>query len=193
MLTPTSGERRSSTEVRGRVGQSRTASDQHQPASSRAMAVLATTVRLRRASKWTQRSCRRRLARWPRSRAAGVGGVLAAAQLGADPVGRAVVPGGLDQQPAGVPVAGLGDRPLASGRRRRRTRWAPARGRRRSSGRSTGASRRSRPRARTRSTSATPRRQPSRVTTGVNSLAAAISAIAASSRSRRAVVASTVS
>ena len=39
----------------------------------------------------------------------------------------------------------------------------------------------------------TPRRQPSRRTTGVNSLSAAISAIAASSRSRRALVASTVS
>ena len=52
MLTPTSGARRSSTEVqRAWFSQSRTASDQHQPASSRAMAVLATTARLRRASK----------------------------------------------------------------------------------------------------------------------------------------------
>ena len=40
---------------------------------------------------------------------------------------------------------------------------------------------------------ATPRRQPSRVTTGVYALSAAISVIAASSRSRRAMVASTVS
>ena len=38
-----------------------------------------------------------------------------------------------------------------------------------------------------------PRRQPSRRTTGVNSLSAAISAIAASRRSRRAVTAITVS
>ena len=35
--------------------QSRTASDQHQPANSRAIAVLATTARLRRTSKETQR------------------------------------------------------------------------------------------------------------------------------------------
>jgi hypothetical protein len=40
---------------------------------------------------------------------------------------------------------------------------------------------------------ATPRRQPSRHTTGVNSLSAAISAIAVSSRSRRATLVSTVS
>ena len=39
----------------------------------------------------------------------------------------------------------------------------------------------------------TPRRQPSRRTTGVNSLSAAIAAIAASSRSRRAVTVSTAS
>ena len=39
----------------------------------------------------------------------------------------------------------------------------------------------------------TPRRQPSRRTTGVNSLSAAISVIAASSRSRRALTVSTVS
>jgi hypothetical protein len=40
---------------------------------------------------------------------------------------------------------------------------------------------------------AIPRRQPSRCVTGVNSLSAAITVIALSSRSRRAVTASTVS
>ena len=111
--------------------------------------------------------------------------VLAAAQLHAGPVGRAVMPGRLDQQPAGVPVAGLGDRPLRAGPTGGGLGGHQTRGRRRSSGRSTGASPRSRPPTRTRSTSTTPRRQPSRVTTGVNSLAAAIAVIAASSRSRR--------
>jgi hypothetical protein len=53
------------------VSQSRTASDQHQPASSRAMAVLAITGSLCRASNAAQRACRRRFARCPRSRATG--------------------------------------------------------------------------------------------------------------------------
>jgi hypothetical protein len=59
MLTPTSGERRSTTEARGDCfGQSRTARDQHQPANSRAIAVLATTAGLWRASKPAHRACR---------------------------------------------------------------------------------------------------------------------------------------
>src|SRR5690606_33704659 len=37
---------------------------------------------------------------------------LSAGQAHPDPVGGSVMPGGLDQQPAGVGVAGLGDRPL---------------------------------------------------------------------------------
>lgn len=41
---------------------SSTASDQHQPASSLATAMLATTERFLRWSKWFQRWCRRRLA-----------------------------------------------------------------------------------------------------------------------------------
>jgi hypothetical protein len=40
--------------------------------------------------------------------------VLAALQRGAEPGRSAVVPGRLDQQPAGVPRAGLGDVPLAA-------------------------------------------------------------------------------
>ena len=54
------------------LGQSgMTASDQHQPASSRAIATLAITERFWRASNAFQRVCRRRLADWPRARAAG--------------------------------------------------------------------------------------------------------------------------
>lgn len=44
-----------------------TASDQHQPASSRAIATLAITGRFLRASKPAQRACRRRLADRPRA------------------------------------------------------------------------------------------------------------------------------
>ena len=61
VLTWTFGSRQSSM----------TANDQHQPASSRAIAALATTGRLRRSSKRSQRACKRRLAVWPRVRAAG--------------------------------------------------------------------------------------------------------------------------
>jgi len=46
-----------------------TANDQHQPASSRAMAALATTGRFLRLSKPAQRVCSRWLAACPRSRA----------------------------------------------------------------------------------------------------------------------------
>ena len=67
-------ERRETINDGGKRGgqSSRTASDQHQPASSRAIAVLATTARFPRASKLAHRRCRRRFARCPRSRAAGV-------------------------------------------------------------------------------------------------------------------------
>ncbi len=47
------------------------ASDQHQPASSRAMAVLATVAFFLRSRYVTQRACRRRFPRSPRARAAG--------------------------------------------------------------------------------------------------------------------------
>ena len=47
------------------------ASDQHQPASSRAMAVLATVAFFLRSMYLTQRACRRRFPRSPRARAAG--------------------------------------------------------------------------------------------------------------------------
>ena len=75
MSTPTRGGNIIGAGGKGRVKcgySSRTARDQHQPASSRATAVLATTGRLRRASKPAQRACSRRLARSPRSRAPGV-------------------------------------------------------------------------------------------------------------------------
>ena len=74
MSTPTRGENTIGAGGKARVkcGYScRTARDQHQPASSRATAVLATTGRLRRASKPAQRECSRWLARSPRSRAPG--------------------------------------------------------------------------------------------------------------------------
>ncbi len=48
-----------------------TASDQHQPANSRAIATLAITGRFLRVSKPAQRRCSRRLAAWPLARAAG--------------------------------------------------------------------------------------------------------------------------
>src|SRR5215210_4399262 len=48
-----------------------TASDQHQPANSRAIATLAITGRFLRASKPAHRECRRRLAACPRARTAG--------------------------------------------------------------------------------------------------------------------------
>ena len=62
----------------------------------------------------------------------------------------AVMPGRLDQQAAGMAVAGLGDRALTGGPEETRT--APTPGRRRSSGQLAGASRRSRRPGRTRST-----------------------------------------
>ena len=48
-----------------------TASDQHQPASSRAIATLATVGRFRRSRNPTHLPCRRRLPSSPRARAAG--------------------------------------------------------------------------------------------------------------------------
>ena len=55
---------------RSRSGHSMTASDQHQPASSRAIATLATVCRLRRSLNLTHRWCSRRLPSSPRARAA---------------------------------------------------------------------------------------------------------------------------
>lgn len=57
--------------IKGPARYSSTASDQHHPASSRAIAVLATTARLLRASNPDQRACRRRLPCSARPRAAG--------------------------------------------------------------------------------------------------------------------------
>src|SRR5947209_3060403 len=95
------------------------ASDQHHPASSRATATLAMTGFLLRAVKVSHRWWSRWLPAWPRALAAGpgrgCGQVPAGAHDGAGvAVGAPVVPGGLDQQPAGVTVAGLGDRSLGA-------------------------------------------------------------------------------
>ena len=106
------------------------------------------------------------------------------------PVTGAVMPGGLDQQPAGVAIAGLGDRALAAGAARGvlgRTRptkepmLSPVN--RCQSPISTASA--------NPVNVAIPRRQPSRRTSGVNSLSAASCAISASSRSRRAVTVKT--
>ena len=120
------------------------------------------------------------------------GRILAAAQRHGGPQRRAVMPGGLDQQPAGVAVTGLGDRSLRSG---------VAGGRLGGHQPEVGAD--ARPVNRCQSpistanpnavNVATPRTQHSRRTTGVKLLAAAMAVIVASSRSRRATAASTVS
>lgn len=89
-----------------------TASDHHYPASSRAMATLAVVDLLRRSRNVTQRACRRRLPTSPQACAAAGGQVPSGAHGGTGDVPGAVVLGGLDQQPAHVGVAGLGDRPL---------------------------------------------------------------------------------
>ncbi len=97
-----------------------------------------------------------------------------------------LVPGGLDQQPAGVRVAGLGDRaepaPLAASS----PRSASGRETARATAAGSASSRRARPSARARSASTTPRRQQSRPTISANGGSAASSAIAWSSASRRA-------
>ncbi len=106
------------------VGQSSmTASDQHQPASSRAMATLATVCRFRCSVNRTHRSCMRWLPRSPRTRVAAdtscYGCELPAGAYGrTDPVAGMVVPGGLDEQSAHVSVAGFGDRAERSCRTR---------------------------------------------------------------------------
>ena len=73
-------------------------------------------------------------------------------QLAPRPIPGSVMPGGFDQQAAGMAVAGLGDPALGSASSPRSTRWAPTRGRRRSSARSGVASLRFRRPTRTRST-----------------------------------------
>ncbi len=97
------------------VTPSRTARDQHQPASSRAIATLAIGVTLaavdERDPPVVQPSVALVTAGPGRRR-----GQLPAVTHGlADRVAGAVVPGGFDEQPAGVTVAGLGDRPLDAG------------------------------------------------------------------------------
>ncbi len=164
-------------------GQSMTARDQHQPASSRAMATLAMTGRLQRRLNLTQRSCSRRLPSVAAGTGGGWGQFPPVAHGLAGRVAGAVVPGGFDQQAAGVGVAGLGDRALHPGRA------GGVLGRDQADERADAVAGEAVPvadldgRARTRSACEIPRRQPSRRTTGVNSLSPAISAIAVSSRS----------
>ena len=82
---------------------------QRKPASSRATATVATVERLPCWVRWRWRWCRRT---WALPGALGDVGRdvrLDGGDALADAGGVLVVPGGLDQQPAGVPVAGLGD------------------------------------------------------------------------------------
>ena len=157
---------------------SRMVNDQHQPASSRAIAALATTGRLLARSKPVQRVCRRWLAACPRARADG----LAASQrrrrsrLGRYGVRRRQADS--TSSLAGVAVTGLSDPTLDPGGPRGvlqdqtqvgadRTPTEP--------GPVTDLS--SQPNA---VNVETPRRQLNRATTGVNSESAAIAAIASS-------------
>ena len=100
--------------------QSTVATAQQKPASSRATATAIDRAALAAlASSRCQMRCRRRWACQEIAITCGGLAVLAARELAPDPGRPAVVPGGLDQQPAGVPAAGLGDRalpaPLAGG------------------------------------------------------------------------------
>ena len=84
---------------------------QQNPASSRAAATAMIVRRLARASRRCPGAVQSLLgAPGDRDRLGGLA-VLAVGERLADAWARAVVPGGLDQQPAGVPGAGLGDRP----------------------------------------------------------------------------------
>ena len=100
---------------------------QQNPASSRAAATAMIVRRLARASRRVQVRCRRRW-RCPRDRDRFGGlAVLAVGERLADRGALAVVPGGLDQQPAGVRGAGLGDRPEPALLPGRCSRTGPAR------------------------------------------------------------------
>ena len=99
-----------------------TASDQHQPASSRAIATLAMAGFFLRVDELDPALVQSAVALVAAGSRCGGSQVPAVAHGLADPVAGAVVPGGLDQQPARVGVAGLGDRPLRPGAARRSTR-----------------------------------------------------------------------
>ena len=109
--------------VRG-AQSSKVASDQHHEASSRAMAVLAIADFLWRASKACPALMKPPVAQVATCAGRGGGLVPSTSHHRAGPVGLAVVPSGLDQQPPDVVVAGLGDRSLD--RTSRGSRWAPA-------------------------------------------------------------------
>ena len=87
--------------------------------------------RFLRASKRAQRRCSRRLPASARAELLVVGR-LGGAQLPAEPIAAAVMPGRLDQQPAGVGVTGLGDRSLLAVLAAGGLARAPGPGRRRS-------------------------------------------------------------
>ena len=87
---------------------------QTNPASSRAVATTIFWCGLPRLAIRDQRRCRRCWARQARSSTSGVLAALAGGQLLADAGALALVPGGLDEQPADVAVAGLSDRALGA-------------------------------------------------------------------------------
>ncbi len=112
-VAPRAAARAASRSQLGCAGQSSsTASDQHQPASSRAIATLATTGRLPRSVKLAQRACRRRL---PALSGVAAGTCRGRCKVPPGPhhrtwsVTRPMVPGRLDEQPPDVDVTGLGD------------------------------------------------------------------------------------
>ena len=167
------------------------ASAQQWPASSRATATATIVRRLPRRSSACQRWWRRRALRSARARTAAGWPCAAALERRRSRERPALMPGRLDQQPARVRVAGLGDRavaaPLAGGvlaRRQAEERAERLRPEALSS-------RRARPSARARSASR--RRAGSRAgpTISANGGSAASSTIARSSASRRAFACST--
>ena len=86
--------------------------------NSRAMATLAMTGRFRRSGSSPSVDGRRLPSSPPRTRAAGACSQRSRNHR-TDEIPRTMVPGCLNQQPAGVGIAGLGDRPLHPRRSRR--------------------------------------------------------------------------
>ena len=104
--------------VGGGSGHGAVAAAQRKPASSRATATVATLCGLPRSRRRWWRRCRRCWARQAICRTWSGWPAWRLRERDADPGLAGVVPGGLDQQPAGVGRAGLGDRALASWTRR---------------------------------------------------------------------------
>src|SRR3954453_17097547 len=96
-VTPRAATSASSTNQIVGIAYSRTARDQHQPASSRAMATSAMVLRFLGSMNLTQRGWSRRLPSSPRTRGGCRGQVPAVAHGLPDDVAWLVVPGGLDE------------------------------------------------------------------------------------------------